>query len=146
MCQRFLMCSHPVNLTQFHLSATRQVRSDVCAFWKQKKHLPQSPAGYPYVQAGHWFEPTEKNKHSLGDSGVKTSAEASQVLAFTLLHLTSVQTLWLIIAEVPVYTPTAEQGSCPFIAPSFPTVPEYTELPGSSPTATCQTQRYLACK
>lgn len=114
MFQSFLIYSHPVNLTQFHLSATRQeakenpnhkLRSDVCAFWKQKKYLPQSLAGYPYVQAGHWFEPMEKNKHFLGDSGVETSAEASQVLAFTLLRLTSVQTLWLIIAEVPVYNP-----------------------------------------
>lgn len=48
----------------------------MCAFSKQKKHLPQYLAGDPYVHVGHWFEPMEKNKHFLCDAGVETSAEA----------------------------------------------------------------------
>ena len=37
------------------------------AFWKKKTHLPQPLAGDPCVQAQHWFEPKEKNKHFLND-------------------------------------------------------------------------------
>lgn len=49
----------------------------MCASWKHKKHLPQPPAGDPYVRVGHWFEPIEKNKHALCGFEIESSAEAS---------------------------------------------------------------------